>query len=197
MEGAIGEALRLATEAVARKLREGKKLSTEDIFLVYLATIADRLERIDQNFAELHNRVDAVNKRVDDIQAGIGQLRGDMYAKFDELRREVYAKFDELRKEMGEKYGALEERFRSLEEKYVELREEHDEKYSALQKEVSGLKADMYVKFDELKKEFYAEMEAETGQIREEVRQGIAAINTRIDQIYQLLVEILKVRAGG
>ncbi|AEA12436.1 paREP15, putative coiled-coil protein [Thermoproteus uzoniensis 768-20] len=70
----VHEALRMAVEHALNKIKEGKKLSTEDIFLLYLGTIlkemADvrsEIARLEQRIDENNRRIDETNKRIDDV----------------------------------------------------------------------------------------------------------------------------------
>ncbi len=55
---------------------EGKKLSTEDIFLLYLGTIAGELKEMRTEMARLEDKIDKtlttideINRRIDTLQA--------------------------------------------------------------------------------------------------------------------------------
>jgi uncharacterized coiled-coil DUF342 family protein len=61
------DALKMAVEHVLGKIREGKKLSTEDILVLYLGTIVSDLKEIRTDIARLDHRIDETNKRIDDV----------------------------------------------------------------------------------------------------------------------------------
>jgi uncharacterized coiled-coil DUF342 family protein len=60
------DALKMAVEHVLGKIREGKKLSTEDVFILYLGTIVGDLKEIRTDIARLDHRIDETNKRIDE-----------------------------------------------------------------------------------------------------------------------------------
>ena len=50
------DALKMAVEHVLSKIREGKKLSTEDVLILYLGTIVGDLKEIRTEIARLDSR---------------------------------------------------------------------------------------------------------------------------------------------
>ncbi|MEM2025706.1 MAG: hypothetical protein QXW94_05385, partial [Desulfurococcaceae archaeon] len=60
------DALKTAAEHIYGKIKEGKKLSTEDIFLLYLGTIVEELRGVRAEVARLEKRIDDNNKRIDE-----------------------------------------------------------------------------------------------------------------------------------
>jgi hypothetical protein len=71
-------ALRVAAEHVLAKVREGKKLGTEDIFILYLGTIVNELKDVRSEVARLEDKIDKTNQRIDEIlcAASLQQHRG-------------------------------------------------------------------------------------------------------------------------
>jgi hypothetical protein len=67
------DALKMAVEHVLSKIREGKKLSTEDILILYLGTIVGDLKEIRTDIARLDSRIDETNKRIDDVVKSLRQ----------------------------------------------------------------------------------------------------------------------------
>ncbi len=67
VSGVAYDALKMAVEHVLAKIREGKKLSTEDILILYLGTIVGDLKEIRADIARLDHRIDETNKRIDDV----------------------------------------------------------------------------------------------------------------------------------
>jgi len=76
--------LKTAVEHIFNKLKEGKKLSTEDLFLLYLGTIADDLREIRTETAKLNARIDETNKRIDDLARSLS-------ARIDETNKRIDA----------------------------------------------------------------------------------------------------------
>jgi uncharacterized coiled-coil DUF342 family protein len=68
------DALKTAVERVVGKIREGKRLSAEEILILYLGTIAGELRdargelrELRAEVARLDRRIDETNKRIDDL----------------------------------------------------------------------------------------------------------------------------------
>ena len=68
------DALKMAVEHVLSKIREGKKLSTEDVLILYLGTIVGDLKEIRTDIARLDHRIDETNKRIDDLARRVDEL---------------------------------------------------------------------------------------------------------------------------
>jgi len=64
--------------------REGKKLSTEDVLILYLGTIAGDLKEIRTDIARLDHRIDETNKRIDEIVKTLS-------ARIDETNKRIDA----------------------------------------------------------------------------------------------------------
>jgi uncharacterized coiled-coil DUF342 family protein len=107
------DALKIAVEHVLGKIREGKKLSTEDILVLYLGTIVGDLKEIRADIARLDSRIDETNKRIDDVVKSLS-TRIDEVAKslstridetnrrIDEISRSLSARIDETNKRIDE-----------------------------------------------------------------------------------------------
>jgi len=67
ISGVAYDAVKMAVEHVLAKIREGKKLSTEDILILYLGTIVGDLKEIRADIARLDDKIDKTNQRIDDI----------------------------------------------------------------------------------------------------------------------------------
>ncbi len=74
------------------KIREGKKLSTEDLF-INLGTIVGDLREIKADIARLDNKIDKTNQRIDDIvktlSARIDDVVKSLSARIDETNRRI------------------------------------------------------------------------------------------------------------
>jgi uncharacterized coiled-coil DUF342 family protein len=99
------DALKMAVEHVLGKIREGKKLSTEDILILYLGTIVGDLREIKADIARLDHRIDEVNKRIDQTNQRIDDIAKTLSARIDEtnkriddLARSLSARIDETNK---------------------------------------------------------------------------------------------------
>jgi PaREP15, putative coiled-coil protein len=99
------DALKMAVEHVLGKIREGKKLSTEDLLVLYLGTIVGDLKEIRAEIARLDSRIDETNKRIDDVikslSARIDETNrriDETNKRIDELARSLSARIDETNK---------------------------------------------------------------------------------------------------
>jgi uncharacterized coiled-coil DUF342 family protein len=103
------DALKTAVEHVLGKIKEGKKLSTEDILILYLGTIVGDLREIKADMARLDSRIDETNKRIDDVvkslSARIDETNrriDETNKRIDELARSLSARIDETNKRIDE-----------------------------------------------------------------------------------------------
>jgi len=99
------DALKMAVEHVLDKIREGKKLSTEDVLVLYLGTIVGDLKEIRADIARLDHRIDETNKRIDQTNQRIDEIVKTLSARIDEtnkriddLARSLSARIDETNK---------------------------------------------------------------------------------------------------
>jgi hypothetical protein len=99
------DALKMAVEHVLGKIREGKKLSTEDVLVLYLGTIVSDLKEIRTDIARLDHRIDETNKRIDQTNQRIDEIAKSLSARIDEtnkriddLARSLSARIDETNK---------------------------------------------------------------------------------------------------
>jgi uncharacterized coiled-coil DUF342 family protein len=83
---------------VLGKIREGKKLSTEDILILYLGTIVSDLKEIRNEIARLDHRIDETNKRIDDVVKSLSTRIDETNKRIDELTRSLSARIDETNK---------------------------------------------------------------------------------------------------
>jgi uncharacterized coiled-coil DUF342 family protein len=92
------DAVKMAVEHVLGKIREGKKLSTEDILILYLGTIVSDLKEIRADIARLDHRIDETNKRIDDVMKSLSTRIDETNKRIDELARSLSARIDETNK---------------------------------------------------------------------------------------------------
>jgi PaREP15, putative coiled-coil protein len=99
------DALKMAVDHVLGKIREGKKLSTEDLFVLYLGTIVGDLKEIRTDIARLDHRIDETSKRIDQTNQRIDEIAKSLSARIDEtnkriddLARSLSARIDETNK---------------------------------------------------------------------------------------------------
>jgi uncharacterized coiled-coil DUF342 family protein len=92
------DALKTAVEHVLDKIREGKKLSTEDIFVLYLGTIVGDLKEIRTEIARLDHRIDETNKRIDEVNKRIDQTN----QRIDDIVKTLSTRIDETNKRIDD-----------------------------------------------------------------------------------------------
>jgi len=83
------DALKMAVEHVLGKIREGKKLSTEDVLILYLGTIVSDLKEIRTDIARLDHRIDETNKRIDDVVKSLSARIDETNKRIDDLAKRV------------------------------------------------------------------------------------------------------------
>jgi len=94
VSGVAYDALKMAVEHVLGKIREGKKLSTEDVLVLYLGTIVGDLKEIRADIARLDHRIDETNKRIDEVNKRIDETNkriDDLARRVDELAKRIDA----------------------------------------------------------------------------------------------------------
>jgi uncharacterized coiled-coil DUF342 family protein len=96
------DALKMAVEHVLGKIREGKKLSTEDVLILYLGTIVGDLKEIRAEIARLDSRIDEVNKRIDQTNQRIDEIVKTLSARIDDVVKSLSARIDETNKRIDD-----------------------------------------------------------------------------------------------
>jgi len=126
MDAAASIAIETAVKHVVEKIKRGKRLTTEDILVLYLGSISAELRTMRAEAAE----------REKVLREEIEQLRKEMYARFDATDAKIDAKIDELWKEMYAKFDAL----------YAEMNRRFDE----VNRRLDTIVTEFGRKFDEL-----------------------------------------------
>jgi uncharacterized coiled-coil DUF342 family protein len=114
------DALKMAVEHVLSKIREGKKLSTEDILVLYLGTIVGDLKEIRTDIARLDHRIDETNKRIDQTNQRIDEVAKSLRrgsARIDETNRridETNKRIDELARSLSARIDETNKRIDDL-----------------------------------------------------------------------------------
>jgi len=85
------DAVKIAVEHVLGKIREGKKLSTEDVLVLYLGTIVSDLKEIRADVARLDHRIDETNKRIDDVVKSLSARIDETNKRIDDLAKRIDA----------------------------------------------------------------------------------------------------------
>jgi len=85
------DAVKIAVEHVLGKIREGKKLSTEDVLILYLGTIVSDLKEIRADIARLDHRIDETNKRIGDVVKSLSARIDETNKRIDDLAKRIDA----------------------------------------------------------------------------------------------------------
>ncbi len=108
------DAVKTAVEHVLSKIREGKKLSTEDIFILYLGTIVGDLKEIRADIARLDHRIDETNKRIDETNQRIDEIVKTLSTRIDDVVKSLSARIDETNRRIDETNKRIDELAKSL-----------------------------------------------------------------------------------
>ena len=93
----LEEALRQASERIAKKIAEGKRLTSTDVIILLLDQMNKRMEimneslnkRIDDLSASLNKRIDDTNKRIDDLNNSLNKRIDDTNKRIDEIKEDL------------------------------------------------------------------------------------------------------------
>ena len=102
ISGVAYDAVKMAVEHVLDKIREGKKLSTEDILILYLGTIVGDLKEIRADIARLDDKIDKTNQRIDDVVKTFSARIDETNKRIDDLARSLSARIDETNKRIDD-----------------------------------------------------------------------------------------------
>jgi prefoldin subunit 5 len=102
ISGVAYDAVKMAVEHVLSKIREGKKLSTEDVLILYLGTIVGDLKEIRTDIARLDHRIDETNKRIDQTNQRIDDIVKTLSARIDDVVKSLSARIDETNRRIDE-----------------------------------------------------------------------------------------------
>jgi uncharacterized coiled-coil DUF342 family protein len=105
VSGIAYDALKMAVEHVLGKIKEGKKLATEDILVLYLGTIVSDLREIRTDIARLDSRMDETNKRIDETNKRIDELSkriDDTNRRIDDLTKSLTVQRAETNRRIDE-----------------------------------------------------------------------------------------------
>ena len=108
------DALKMAVEHVLGKIREGKKLSTEDVLILYLGTIVGDLKEIRTEIARLDHRIDETNKRIDQTNQRIDEIAKTLSARIDDVVKSLSARIDETNRRIDETNKRIDDLAKSL-----------------------------------------------------------------------------------
>lgn len=108
------DALKMAVEHVLSKIKEGKKLSTEDVLVLYLGTIVGDLREIKAEIARLDHRIDETNKRIDQTNQRVDDIAKTLSARIDDVVKSLSARIDETNRRIDETNKRIDDLAKSL-----------------------------------------------------------------------------------
>jgi len=112
------DALKTAVEHVLKKVGEGKKLSTEDIFILYLGTITGELKDLRTEVARLEEET---NKRIDEIVKTLSTRIEENNRRIDEVVKSLSTRIDETNQRIDKIAGMLSQRIDETNKRIDEL----------------------------------------------------------------------------
>ncbi len=137
-EAMLSRVLDEAVNRIARKVAEGKKLSEQEIVILYLDIIMRSNEK---RFEDLKEYVD---KRFNDLREYVDKRFEAVDKKFEDLKGYVDKRFESLEKRIEDLKGYVDKRLESLERR-VEL----------VYSEVSSIKTDIIKMMKEYMERLY------------------------------------------
>jgi chromosome segregation ATPase len=100
----LEEALRQASERIAKKITEGKRLTSIDVIILLLDQMNKRIEdtnkRIDDLSASLNKRIDDTNKRIDDLNTSLNKRIDDLSASLNKRIDETNKRIDDIKEDL-------------------------------------------------------------------------------------------------
>ena len=78
-----------ASKAIPEKLKKGKKLTVEEILLLYLDLLYTQIGGLCEEIREVKKRIDETNKRIDSIQLELSEKIDETNRKIDTIHLEL------------------------------------------------------------------------------------------------------------
>ena len=94
------EALKVAVESIVNKIKEGKRLSTEDVFLLYLATMTKELD-------DMRREIDDVRKEIAETNKRMLEMQNELSKRIDAVMLSLSQRIDETNKRIDGLYALL------------------------------------------------------------------------------------------
>jgi uncharacterized coiled-coil DUF342 family protein len=168
-EQLVSKALDEAVSRIVKKLAQGKKLTDSEIAILYMNQVLKRVDAVDKRIDDLRTYVDKkfeeVDKRFDDLKSYIDKRFEEVNKRFDDLKSYVDKRLDDLRSYVDKRFedfkSFADARFDSVEKRISGLEKRIDLVYN----EVSSIKTDIIKIMRELLERAYgAKTEAKTQQ---------------------------------
>jgi uncharacterized coiled-coil DUF342 family protein len=139
VSGVAYDAVKMAVEHVLAKIREGKKLSTEDILILYLGTIVGDLKEIRTDIARLDHRIDETNKRIDEIVKTLSARIDQTNQRIDDVVKSLSTRIDEVAKSLSARIDETNKRIDDLARSLSARIDETNKRIDDLAKRIDAL----------------------------------------------------------
>jgi len=106
-EAALSSILAQVSKRILEKLEKGKKLSTEDILLLYMDMTYTKLREIKEELREVNKRIDETNKRIDTIYRELSRRIDETREQLASQIRETNKRIDETNRRIDRLYELL------------------------------------------------------------------------------------------
>ena len=168
-----------ASKRILEKLEKGKKLSTEDILLLYMDMTHAELKELREEIREVKKEI---GEEIREVRRGLDGVN----RRIDDVNKRIDSVIDKIN-EVGKRVDDVDKRLNVISEQVRELGERIDEMNKRL--------SDVDRRIDET----YREFSGKTSLMRNEVMQslerirgqlvaGVTEISRRVDRLYELLL---------
>lgn len=148
----VSEALKSAVDVIARKVKEGKKLRVEEIFILYLGSITDELRSLRTEINETNKRIDTLNetlsKKIDETNKRTDIIYDSLNKRIDEINHRI----NETNKRIDTIYGSLNRRINETNKRIDEMSKKIDAITVTFTEQYNKLMNEMNNRFEELNK---------------------------------------------
>ena len=101
------EALKVAVESIVNKIKEGKRLSTEDVFLLYLATMTKELDDMRREIDDVRKEIDNVRGEIAETNKRMLEMQNELSKRIDAVMLSLSQRIDETNKRIDGLYALL------------------------------------------------------------------------------------------
>jgi chaperonin cofactor prefoldin len=160
-EALISRVLEEAVGRIARKVAEGKKLSDQEIVILYLDIIIrsnekrfnDLREYTDKKFESIDRRFEAIDKRFDDLKEYVDKRINDLKDYVDKRFEAVDKRFESLEKRIEDLKGYVDKRLEDVDKRLESL----ERRVELVYNEVSSIKTDIIKMMKEYMERLYGD----------------------------------------
>ncbi len=106
-ESLIASVFAEVSRAIVEKARSGKKLSIEEILLLYLDLVYTQIGSLRKELREVNRRIDEINRRIDEMRDEMGKKIDETNKRIDRVYHDLAAKIDETNRRVDRLYELL------------------------------------------------------------------------------------------